>query len=403
MVREPRRPAVPEQDVVRMWIERARPDLELTSRCGRRVRVIDPGVHNRHDGPDFLGASVAIDGALRRGDIELHTHPEDWLRHGHGGDARYARVILHVCLYDGAFPHHIPGIVLATQLGQPFRAAWSEARAMRHPLPCMRLGMRTAVATSRQDDAGTARIEAMTSLLAATRFARKRRRLEIRFEILARAQAAPAAFRQLVYEASARAAGYGGNESQFETLARAVPLAELVKLPASLRRQRLAAAAAPGDWNRSGVMPHNRLARRLSWFAAWAPRLDDRAWWRSVIAAVRDGRRAEAALPALFQVEGARDNPGAGRIAEILINVLAPALHLHASLRRDAALARAASAMYFSTVPAPGNRHTRLISQAFGLPCETGERQQGMIELATEFCQKNRCTQCLHAHGSYSR
>ena len=403
MVREPRRPAVPEQDVVRMWVERARPDVELTSRCGRRVRVIDQGMHNRHDGPDFLGASVAIDGALRRGDIELHTHPEDWLRHGHGGDARYARVILHVCLYDGSFPSHIPGIVLATQLGQPFRAAWSEARAIRHPLPCMRRTAKAPSGAGRQDILGAARIEAMTALLAALRFARKRRRLELRLDILARTQSPPAAFRQLVYEAVARAAGYGGNESQFEALARALPLAELVALPLPQRLPRLAAAAVPDEWNRAGVMPHNRLARRLSWFAEWAPRLDNREWWRSVIAAVRDGDRSDEAFAPLFQVEGARDNPGAGRIAEILINVFAPALHLHASLRGDAALGRAASALYFSIAPAPGNRHTRTIAQAFDLSCETGERQQGMIELATEFCQKNRCSQCLYASGLYSR
>jgi hypothetical protein len=386
-----------------MWIERARPDVELTSRCGRRVRVIDTGIHNRHDGPDFLGASVAIDGALRRGDIELHTHPEDWLRHGHGGDTRYARVILHVCLYDGAFPPHIPGIVLATQLGQPFRTAWSDARADHHALPCMRGAARTQAGAVGHEILGAERIEAMTALLAATRFARKRRRFELRLEILARALEAPAAFRQLVYEAVARAAGYGGNESQFEALARALPLSDLVALPVSQRLQRLAAAAVPEEWNRAGVMPHNRLARRLYWFAAWAPRLDDREWWRSMIATVRESGRSDPVFAALFRVEGARDNPGAGRIAEILINVLAPALHLHASRRGDGALARAASALYFSTTHAPGNRHTRLFTQAFDLTCETGGGQQGMIELATEFCQKDRCTQCLHAHGSYSR
>ncbi len=419
IIRE-RRPAVPEDDVVRMWLERARPDIEFESRCRRRIRVIDPGRRNRHDGPDFRDAVITVDGALRRGEIEIHTHPEDWRRHGHGGDPRYATVVLHVCLYDGAVTVPFPTIVLSRNLGQPFREAWLSARSRRHPLACMRpvpsqpvpsqpVPSQRGPAQPRPDGAFGAvapreqvsqRIEAMLVLAAARRFDRKKQRMAIRLEVLAGEQGNAAAFRQLVYELCARATGYGGNERQFETLARKVPLRELAVLPMSRRAGHLAAAQPAGIWNASGVMPHNRIGRRLAWFAAWAGRLDDPAWWRRLWGLLREGPCDAGAFAPLFHLAGKPDNPGAERIVEFMINVLAPAIHLYAGRHgsergSDAGLARAALKLYVATAPAPQNRHTRLLSRAFELSCSDGERQQGMIELSTEFCEKERCTQCL--------
>ncbi|MDX9759125.1 MAG: DUF2851 family protein [Bacteroidota bacterium] len=372
-----------------MWLQRARPDIALRTRCGCSLRVIHPGVPNRHDGPDFLGASVAIDGTLRRGDIEVHTRPEDWLRHGHGGDPRYARVVLHVCLYDGDFPAHIPGIVLASQLGRSFRAAWSDARDARTPHPCRRAGI------PRHPDE-TARIATMAALLSARRFANKSRRLAQRFDVLARVAPEAASFRQLMYEAIARAAGYGGNEDLCESIARAVPLRTLLALPAP-RRHAALAGAAPAAGNSSAVMPHNRLTRRLSWFAAFAPRLDDRTWWRELIDGVRHGTGDPTRFLGCFHIPEHRDNPGAARVAEIVINVLGPVLSLYARRHGDAALARAATALYFSTIPAPANSHTRSFRLVHGLATGTAEMQQGLIELTTEFCRTQQCRACLNA------
>ncbi|MGB5073587.1 MAG: DUF2851 family protein [Bacteroidota bacterium] len=416
-----RKPAVPEDDVVRMWLQRAQPDVEFETQCLRRVRVIDPGTRNRHDGPDFLRCVITVDGVLRRGDIEVHTHPEDWRRHGHDCDARYGGVVLHVCLYDGEVNVPFPTIVLAGQLGQPFRDSWCMARDHRHALPCMRSGNQqnkihngiAAVQSQHSLDPQSV-MQSMTVLASARRFDRKLQRMSLRHEMLRRENDDAYAFRQLVYEHFARASGYGGNERQFEALSRAVPLSELSALTAAGRASRLAAAAglnrtaiplesgseAPSQasWNSAAVMPHNRIGRRLQWFASWAPVLENPAWWRKLFSLLREGAAAAEAFAPLFQVELQRENPGPERIAEFMINVIAPALRLYGLQRGDAQLARAALKLYVASTPAPQNRHTRILTTAFELACDSGEDQQGMIELSTEFCEKERCGQCLFSH-----
>ncbi len=406
-VREPR-PAVPEADVTRMWLQRARPDVEFLTICHRRIRVIDAGVRNRHDGPDFLDAVITVDGTLRRGAIEVHTCPEDWQRHGHGRDPRYASVVLHVCLYEGVAPREIPTIILAGQLGESLRTAWDSARDRRQALACLRMKPRQHTKAARAliagrdatDGAAEQRmlVSTMIVLAAARRFEKKLQRAVLRFELLEREHGAACGFRQLLYEQVARAAGYGGNERQFEALARAVPLRQLAAMPAYARLPRLLHAARPAGaqaWNSCAVMPHNRIGRRLCWFAAWAPQLDQPEWWQRLFAIVRCGVLDMRDFAPLFQVAQLRENPGPERIAEIVINVLAPALRLHALRKGNHTLARAALRLYVACVPAPSNRYTRLLTDAFRLDGGSGERQQGMIELATEFCDKERCVQCL--------
>lgn len=66
---------------------------------GNAVLILDPGEWNRGAGPDFLHAKIEIAGRTVLGDIELDPAPEDWERHGHGGNPAFNQVILHVsCL-----------------------------------------------------------------------------------------------------------------------------------------------------------------------------------------------------------------------------------------------------------------------------------------------------------------
>ena len=78
------------------WKHKIWPLEGLETTDGRRVEVIDPGLHNRDSGPDFFNAKVKIGGTLWVGNIEIHDRSSDWYAHGHQTDERYNNVILHV-------------------------------------------------------------------------------------------------------------------------------------------------------------------------------------------------------------------------------------------------------------------------------------------------------------------
>lgn len=78
-------------------------ETELTTVQGDSVRVVYPGRRNTGPGPDFLDAVLETPGGEVRGAVEVHQRTSDWERHGHGADAAYGTVILHVVgAHDGA-------------------------------------------------------------------------------------------------------------------------------------------------------------------------------------------------------------------------------------------------------------------------------------------------------------
>ena len=79
------------------WKHKMWPLHPLTTTDGRDVEVIDPGLHNQHQGPDFFNAKVRINGTLWVGNVEIHDRASDWYLHGHDKDKAYDNVVLHVC------------------------------------------------------------------------------------------------------------------------------------------------------------------------------------------------------------------------------------------------------------------------------------------------------------------
>ena len=79
------------------WKHKLFPLRALETTDHRPVEVIDPGLHNRHAGPDFFNAKVRIDGTLWVGNVEIHDKASDWFLHGHDRDTAYDNVVLHIC------------------------------------------------------------------------------------------------------------------------------------------------------------------------------------------------------------------------------------------------------------------------------------------------------------------
>jgi len=60
------------------------------------LHIINQGNHNLNSGPDFFNAQIELDNQLWVGNVEIHIKSSDWYIHGHETDPAYDNVILHV-------------------------------------------------------------------------------------------------------------------------------------------------------------------------------------------------------------------------------------------------------------------------------------------------------------------
>ena len=69
---------------------------QLRTVFGKTVKILKPGLENLNEGPDFLNASVEVEGQLWVGHVEIHIKSSDWYVHLHQLDSNYHATILHV-------------------------------------------------------------------------------------------------------------------------------------------------------------------------------------------------------------------------------------------------------------------------------------------------------------------
>jgi Protein of unknown function (DUF2851). len=66
----------------------------------QEVQILNVGIHNLGEGPDFKDATVVLDGVTFHGHVEVHRLASEWKQHAHNGDSAYNSVILHVVWKD---------------------------------------------------------------------------------------------------------------------------------------------------------------------------------------------------------------------------------------------------------------------------------------------------------------
>ncbi len=79
-----------------VWKHKILPLKPLLTEDGQEVEVIDPGLHNRNQGPDFFNAKIKLGPTMWAGNVEVHLRSSDWYRHHHETDEAYNSVVLHV-------------------------------------------------------------------------------------------------------------------------------------------------------------------------------------------------------------------------------------------------------------------------------------------------------------------
>lgn len=87
--------ATPEMELQSLWFGGAFGD-EFRTIDRRVVKIVQFGHWNHSAGPDFQHACVEVDGVRHVGAIELDTDARDWEHHGHGNNANYNEVVLHL-------------------------------------------------------------------------------------------------------------------------------------------------------------------------------------------------------------------------------------------------------------------------------------------------------------------
>lgn len=199
-----------------------RPDPIHTS-CGERVVIENPGAWNLEAGPDFLGAALRIGPEERRisGDVEIHIHPADWIRHRHRTDRRYDRVRVHVCyapgvLQPGELPPGAVQICLQDALARHPSLSFEHIDLTAYPYPPRAPRTPCSIVLARWG------FEDKQRLLRAAgeeRMRRKAERLADAFDARGR--------EQVFYEEFMAGLGYKNNKRPFRHLAARMPLDEL--------------------------------------------------------------------------------------------------------------------------------------------------------------------------------
>ena len=69
---------------------------QLQTTDGEAILIIQPGISNSNQGPDFKDAKIKIADTTWAGHVELHILSSDWQAHKHSSDENYKNVILHV-------------------------------------------------------------------------------------------------------------------------------------------------------------------------------------------------------------------------------------------------------------------------------------------------------------------
>ncbi len=70
--------------------------LKLKTTNGEPISIHSVGTHNFNTGPDFFAAKLKIGSQLWAGNVEIHVRSSDWFVHNHEKDSNYDNVILHV-------------------------------------------------------------------------------------------------------------------------------------------------------------------------------------------------------------------------------------------------------------------------------------------------------------------
>ncbi|SDD68496.1 DUF2851 family protein [Niabella drilacis] len=395
----------------------------LATTEGIPVQVLNVGMLNRNQGPDFEHARIRIDNTLWAGSVELHLKTSDWNRHLHQYDRNYRKVILHVVYEDDdPAPGSLPVLELKTRVSGSLLSRYAELCNARSFIPCEKL-----IATVPEIT-----LSVWKSRLVAERLIRKGGIVEDYLEANHRH------WEESFWWLLAKNFGLPVNGDAFEAIARSIPLRLLAKHKLQIQQLEALLLGQGGLLNdifedpyplllqreyrflqkkynlqpvahavhflrmRPGSFPTVRLAQ-LAAVIASATHLFSKIIQEESLEKVREWFKADANdfwhYHYTLTVQGTHriKSIGASMIDNIVINTIAPLLFAYGNVYGQYTLKEKAIRWLEETKPEKNS-----ITKGFeclGLSNRSAMDSQAFIELKTRYCDERRCLYC--AAGNY--
>ncbi|HSC52785.1 MAG TPA: DUF2851 family protein [Phnomibacter sp.] len=121
----------------------------VVTTCGQAVEILHTGEYNTDQGPDFSNARIKLNDTLWAGAVELHVKTSDWHKHGHSGDARYQKLVLHVVWQHDLqeLPANIPVLVLEPLVPAMMLQQYEKWMSSQQSVPCSNLAQEVSTLT----------------------------------------------------------------------------------------------------------------------------------------------------------------------------------------------------------------------------------------------------------------
>lgn len=391
-----------------IWKHRILPLRTLFTTDGREVEVLDPGLQNQNQGPDFFNAKVRIGGNVWAGNVEVHVRSSDWFRHGHESDPAYNNTILHVVKHadgevttqDGHVPPQVelavPGYVEENYHELCLTEDYPRCHRVVPYIPPLK-------------------VHAWMDALLAERIRERAARLT------AMVDGMNGDWERATFVTLCRGFGFGLNGDTFEKWACSIPMGAAGKHRDDLLQVEALFLGMAGLLDTGSGLPDAGTERRKREFAFLAhkfsltPAMDSSDWKylrtrprnfphvriRQIAMLYHKGIMRMSSLieaPDIGHLDMALAGGGisAGSRRLLMINTIVPLLYAYGATHADEDMMQRALSLP-EQIPAEDNHILRLWKQC-GLTVGTAADSQALIQLKREYCDRKDCLRCRFAY-----
>ena len=392
-----------------VWKHKILPLKALLTTDGREVEIIDPGIHNTDQGPDFFNAKVKIDGTLWAGNVELHLKSSDWFKHGHDIDSAYNNTILHVaqdidCEVTTEEGNHPPQLQL--DIPAHLYLSYQELCQTDDYPRCHRI----------IPSIPTMKTHMWMDALLAERMKERAQKVQDRADRL------NGDWEQATFVTLCRNFGFGLNGDTFERWAMMIPLKSVGKHRDNLYQVEAIFLGMAGLIEDAGQIKGAEMAEK--WKREFAflshkfqlPEPMKASEWRflrtrpknfphiRILQIAELYHSGKAQMSALIEAKDIKEmhrllavgGTSANSRKLLIVNTIVPLLYAYGIHRSEEKLIQKATAL-LEELPAEDNYILRQW-KACGLSVETAADSQALIQLKREYCDRKDCLRCRFAY-----